>query len=164
MWINRSLPRPFRWGSICDGLRDGFCWSNRSFTRTFGSKDELGFLFCEEPGGVIQVRKENKKEILKYIEESTNLLPYTHTIGRINDFRALQISTDSTSLTLPLEELLESYSENTHAIQSMRDNLPCANQELATITNLSDPGLSISGYPKNHRQGNQEINVPRLLF
>ena len=112
-------------------------------------KDELGFLFCEEPGGVIQVRKENKKEILKYIEESTNLLPYTHTIGRINDFRALQISTDSTSLTLPLKELLESYSENTHAIQSMRDNLPCANQELATITNLSDPGLSISGYPKN---------------
>ena len=112
-------------------------------------RDELGFLFCEEPGAVIQVREENKEKLLKYIGESTSLLPYTHTIGQINDFHALQISTKSTSLTLPLNELLKSYSENTHVIQSIRDGLASADQELATITNLSDPGLSISGYPKN---------------
>ncbi|MEC9248650.1 MAG: phosphoribosylformylglycinamidine synthase [Pseudomonadota bacterium] len=107
-------------------------------------KDYVSFLFSEEPGAVIQVPQNNLKNVFDFITRTTDLLPYTHVIGKPNDEKALKIIGQNEELVFCLEDLLTSFTANTHSIQKIRDNPVTAKEELSTITNLSDPGLSVS--------------------
>ena len=128
------------------------------------SQEVISFLFSEEPGAVIQVRKDNLEEVLKFIKRTPNLFRHTHLIGNLNADKLLKITSGNKKHNFPLEKLLKAFCENTHAIQSIRDNQLTANQELATITDLSDPGLSLSGFPKNLSKKNSRDSQPKVAI
>ena len=106
--------------------------------------DDLACLFAEEPGAVLQVRAADLELVLAYLRDSTSLATCCHVIGRPHATRTLRIVRDGRELyCATLNELLAAYSATTHAMQRLRDNPRCADEELATILDQDDAGLSV---------------------
>ena len=106
--------------------------------------DALAVLFCEELGAVVQVRAQDLAAVMAYVEHSTALAPFIHNIGGLARDTHVSIKHgEHCLLKRPLGELLAAFSANTHAMQRLRDNPITADQELNSILDLDDPGLSI---------------------
>ena len=106
--------------------------------------DPLAALFAEELGAVVQVHASDVEAIETYVAQATGLADCMHVIARPNADRALRIEHRGTTVfDAALDELLKSYTATTHAMQRLRDNPACADQELAAILDSGDPGLSV---------------------
>ncbi|MCB1745904.1 MAG: phosphoribosylformylglycinamidine synthase [Gammaproteobacteria bacterium] len=104
----------------------------------------LATLFCEEPGAVIQVRGEDVEAVLRFLDETTALGPHVHRLGRPVAAPAFSVTQAGQPLfRAPLADLLAAWSATSHAMQRLRDNPQCADEELAGILDLDDPGLAI---------------------
>ncbi|MGE0486110.1 MAG: phosphoribosylformylglycinamidine synthase [Gammaproteobacteria bacterium] len=110
---------------------------------TLGS-DAIAALFCEEPGAVIQVRGGDVEAVLSFLRDTTDLGPHVHRLGRPLAAREFRVERGGTALFYaPLGDLLAAWSATTHAMQRLRDNPTCADEELASLLDLDDPGLAI---------------------
>lgn len=108
-------------------------------------KDPIAALFSEELGAIVQVRVSDIGAIQSHVQDATDLADCVHIVGRPTEKRSLRIlNKNRTIYQRDLYELLKSYSKTTHAMQRARDNPECADQELATILDSSDPGLNFS--------------------
>ena len=105
--------------------------------------DAVSSLFCEELGAVIQVREQDRKEVLSVMAKY-HLDQHTHVIARLNTVDAITITcNDRTIYQAERVALQKLWMQPSHAIQRLRDNPECADQELDSILDPDNPGLSV---------------------
>ena len=104
-------------------------------------EDINAFLFCEEPGAVIQVRNEDLDEVMARFDEA-GLGPVVHELGCPTAGDRLTLnSRGSVLLEESMPELHKLWAETSHAVQRLRDNPECADQELESLTDWARPGM-----------------------
>ena len=118
-------------------------------------------LFNEEVGAVIQIDTEQMEQVCKTFLDSGLAEEYISVIGNINNTRSLTISNNGTTVfTRDLAVLHALWSSTTINIQAMRDNPQCAQQELESLLDMNDPGLSLStSFDMNENAGTHSVNT-----
>jgi phosphoribosylformylglycinamidine synthase len=116
----------------------------------------LRALFNEELGAVIQVRAEQKSEVMDVLR-AHNLGACSHIIGKLNDRDAIEFTRDAKVIyNQPRIELQRLWSETSWRIARLRDNPACADAEYDRILDASDPGMS----PKLTFDPQEDIAAP----
>ncbi|MEJ7137361.1 phosphoribosylformylglycinamidine synthase [Amphibiibacter pelophylacis] len=99
----------------------------------------LQALFNEELGLVLQVPRAQRDTAMALLREH-GLSRHSHVVGQTHSAQTLDIWRDATRvLTLPLAEALSAWDEVSWRIARLRDNAELADQEHATVADLSDP-------------------------
>jgi phosphoribosylformylglycinamidine synthase len=99
------------------------------------------FLFAEEAGAVLQVAEADLEEVRARVAAS-GLAGVTVDLGRPTAGRRLRLRNRGLLLLdESLPELQVLWSETSHAVQRLRDNPDCADQELDWLSDWSRPGL-----------------------
>lgn len=107
-------------------------------------RDELTLraLFAEEAGAVLQVRRDQRDEVLQQLRVS-GLSAHAHVIGSLNGQDELQVYRDGQCIyRKPRVELAQAWSEVSRRIMARRDNPACAQAEYDLWQDAQDPGLS----------------------
>jgi phosphoribosylformylglycinamidine synthase len=105
------------------------------------AQDDLAVLFNEELGAVIQVHHSDTDDVLQVLEQA-GLGDCVYVIGQVGEDQQINIQHAGREVFSASRVQLQQYwSETTHAMQSLRDNPACADEEFARITQ-DDPGLS----------------------
>ncbi|MGM0634418.1 MAG: phosphoribosylformylglycinamidine synthase, partial [Pseudomonadota bacterium] len=98
-------------------------------------------LFNEEPGAVIQIEHGRQSEVLSLIEDY-GLSDCTTLVGRPNGSDEVRVLRAGRLL---FEEsrvrCQQIWSRTSHAMQALRDNSDCADEEFERIADVDDPGL-----------------------
>jgi phosphoribosylformylglycinamidine synthase len=98
-------------------------------------------LFAEEPGAVIQVRRDDLEEVLAQFE-GAGLGDCTAVIGGINDDNQITFSyQDEEFLSESRINWQRTWSRTSYEMQALRDNADCAKQEFDNLLDADDPGL-----------------------
>lgn len=104
--------------------------------------DPLAMLFCEEPGIVLQVRKDDLEGVLRILRSEKALADCVHRIGRIIDEdRCLFRFGDKTLFASPRSNLHRLWSQTSHRMRRLRDDPECADEEYARIDDPNERGL-----------------------
>lgn len=104
--------------------------------------DIIASLFSEELGAVIQIDAENLGKA-ESILAKYDLASISHVVGKPNNNNTINISHKNEVIyEKPWSELLGLWCSTSHAIQSLRDNPSCADQEFESLTDVNNPGLS----------------------
>lgn len=132
--------------TVCEMAFAGGTGINVQLDALLGAKsdDAIAALFNEELGAVIQVKHTNTDEVLDCLRD-WGLGKHSFVIGAPADDNRI-------SFTVGGHEVLgddrmvfrQAWSETTLNMQSLRDNPVCAEQEMATRVDASDPGLNVS--------------------
>ncbi len=102
----------------------------------------LRALFSEELGAVIQVKAEQKSDVMNVLR-SYNLGACSHIIGKPNDRDVIEFMRDAKTIySQPRSALQRAWSETSWRIARLRDNPACADAEYDRILDASDPGIS----------------------
>ncbi|MGE5650284.1 MAG: phosphoribosylformylglycinamidine synthase, partial [Bacillota bacterium] len=102
----------------------------------------LRALFNEELGAVIQVRAEEKSDVMNVLR-SYNLGACSHIIGKTNDRGVIEFTRDAKVIfSQPRIELHRLWSETSWRIARLRDNPACADAEYDRILDAADPGIT----------------------
>lgn len=102
----------------------------------------LTALFNEELGAVIQVRAEEKNQVMDLLR-AHGLSAHSHIIGTPNDRDVIEIYRDAKCVfTQPRTALQQAWSETSWQIARLRDNPACADQEYALLDDARTSGLS----------------------
>ncbi len=100
-----------------------------------------GRLFAEEPGAVVQVRVAHLDAVMACFERY-GLGGLVADIGTVADGHTLMIqAAGKPRLSMALPKLHQAWSETSHAIQKLRDNPVCADQEFAGTLEWQTPFL-----------------------
>ena len=106
------------------------------------SNDVLSVLFNEEPGVVLQIRSHQYAEVMQAIEMA-GLGDYLHVVGTLNATQEVTVMRGADLLlSEPLHELKDAWWSTSYAMQRLRDNPACANEEHDVILDVGDPGIS----------------------
>jgi phosphoribosylformylglycinamidine synthase len=120
----------------------------------------LRALFNEELGAVIQVRAEQKSEVMNVLR-AYNLGACSHIIGKLNDRDVIEFTRDAKVIyKQPRVELQRLWSETSWRIARLRDNPACADVEYERILDVADPGIT----PKLTFDPQQDIAAPFLAL
>ncbi len=118
----------------------------------------LRALFCEELGAVIQVRAEQKSEVMNVLR-AHNLGACSNIIGKPHAQDVIEFMRDAKSIyKQPRVALQRLWSETSWRIASLRDNPACADAEYDRILDITDPGIS----PKLTFDPQQDIAAPYI--
>jgi phosphoribosylformylglycinamidine synthase len=102
----------------------------------------LRALFNEELGAVIQVRADERSDVMNVLREF-NLGACSHIIGKLNDRGVVEFTRDAKVIyNQPRSELHRLWSETSWRIARLRDNPVCADQEYDRLLDVQDPGIS----------------------
>ncbi len=102
----------------------------------------LRALFNEELGAVIQVRAEEKSDVMTVLR-SYNLGACSHIIGKPNGNDMIEIMRDAKTIySQSRQELQRVWSETSWRIARLRDNPACADAEYDRILDRVDPGIT----------------------
>jgi phosphoribosylformylglycinamidine synthase len=116
----------------------------------------LRALFNEELGAVIQVRAEEKSDVMNVLR-SYNLGACSHIIGKPNDRDVIEFMRDAKIIySQPRSELQRVWSETSWRIARLRDNPACADAEYDRVLDVSDPGIT----PKLTFDPQQDVAAP----
>lgn len=103
--------------------------------------DDIGVLFSEELGAVIQIANDQLDYVLSVFAQY-EMSSLVHHIGTLNTHDVIEFTRgDETVLSGARNDYRGLWAETTHAMQCLRDNPICAEQELTTKLNVDDPGL-----------------------
>jgi phosphoribosylformylglycinamidine synthase len=98
-------------------------------------------LFTEEAGAVIQVLDEHYETVLSRFARA-GLERQLIRLGRPEPGQRISVECDGrVVLDEELPELQRLWSETSHAVQRLRDNPACADQELESVVDWTDPGM-----------------------
>ena len=105
--------------------------------------DPLAALFSEELGALLQVRDADVERALSAFEElGLARGRHLHVVGEPDPSDALVVESNGAALFRATRtELLQIWTETSHAIQALRDNARSAEQERELISDAGDPGL-----------------------
>ena len=113
-------------------------------------------LFNEELGAVIQVRAEQKSEVMDVLR-SFNLGACSHIIGKPNAGADVLITRDAKEIFRQSRvELHQIWSKTSYLMARLRDNPACADAEYARIADAADPGMQ----PKLSFDAQDDIAAP----
>ena len=102
----------------------------------------LRALFTEELGAVIQVRADQKSEVMNVLREH-GLGACSHIIGKLNDRHVIEFTRDAKVIYQQARTVLHRYwSETSWRIARLRDNPACADAEYDRLLDETDPGIS----------------------
>ncbi|MBC8131521.1 MAG: phosphoribosylformylglycinamidine synthase, partial [Deltaproteobacteria bacterium] len=100
-------------------------------------------LFAEELGAVIQVRAADVTRVIDHFAHN-GLAGCVHRLGRpTTDNRIVFRHGDQVLIDETRATLRQAWSETTHAMQRLRDDPTCADEEQAARLDADDPGLSV---------------------
>jgi phosphoribosylformylglycinamidine synthase len=126
--------------TLCEMAFASHCGLELTTEKT--ADDLLPLLFAEEPGAVIQVKSAD-------LEKVRDVLVAHGLAGAVSDLGApvtdqrLSLSAGGTPvLDESLPDLQHLWSETSHAVQSLRDNPDCADQESAWVNDWQRAGLA----------------------
>jgi phosphoribosylformylglycinamidine synthase len=106
-----------------------------------GENGLAALLFAEEPGAVIQVAQADMREVLAQFA-SAGLDSNVVDLGRpVAGDRLVVSSGGKVRLDESLPDLQRLWSETSHAVQRIRDNPECADQELEFVADWKNPGM-----------------------
>ena len=104
--------------------------------------DDLGILFNEELGALVQVRRADLADIFVQCDEAG--LGNVHEVARLNTSGTVNITHGKTQLysenAITLRRI---WSETTYQLQKLRDNPACAQQEFDRTLDAKDVGLHV---------------------
>jgi len=107
--------------------------------------DLLAALFSEEPGAVIQIANHQQEAILKAFANAGFDREHLQIVGTTNTCGTISIANKGAEVySESLRDLHKLWSSTSNAIQSLRDNPDCAREELETLLDMNNPGLSVS--------------------
>ena len=116
----------------------------------------LRALFNEELGAVIQVRTEQRSEVMDVLR-SHNLGACSHIIGKPNASDSIEFYRDVKQIYKKLRsELHQTWSKTSWQIARLRDNPACADAEYVRISDVQDPGMQ----PKLSFDINDDVAAP----
>ena len=99
------------------------------------------FLFSEEPGAVVQVNADDLEKLLALFD-SAGLGDVIHDLGQPLPGDRISLScAGELVLEESLPDLQKIWSETSHAVQRLRDNPDCADQELDWLGNWQHAGM-----------------------
>jgi phosphoribosylformylglycinamidine synthase len=99
------------------------------------------FLFAEEAGAVIQVLDEHYATVSSRLA-AAGMENGVVNLGRpVSGDRMMVKCNGRNVLDLALPDLQKLWSETSHAVQRLRDHPDCADQELDSVVDWSDPGM-----------------------
>ncbi|MBK4734569.1 phosphoribosylformylglycinamidine synthase [Noviherbaspirillum pedocola] len=102
----------------------------------------LRALFSEELGAVIQVRADERSDVMNVLREF-GLGAASHIIGKTNPRDAIEFTRDAKVIyNTPRIELQRAWSETSWRIARLRDNPACADAEYERILDAKDPGIT----------------------
>ena len=102
----------------------------------------LRALFSEELGAVIQVRADEKSDVMNVLR-AHNLGACSHIIGKLNDRDVIEIARDvKTIYSQSRVDLHRLWSDTSWRIARLRDNPACADAEYNNILDAKDPGIT----------------------
>lgn len=122
--------------------------------------DAFSILFNEELGCVIQVTKSTLQQVLAVLVEN-DLSNKTYILGEINNSDDLVIEFNGNTVYKQSRVMLQKWWMNTSfSIQLLRDNPICAEQELETILDKNNRGLSVNlTFDQNEDDSAPFVNV-----
>ncbi|MEE9334153.1 MAG: phosphoribosylformylglycinamidine synthase [Granulosicoccaceae bacterium] len=104
--------------------------------------DDVGSLFNEELGAVIQIRQNAYAAVMAVFDQH-GLGDAVHTIGTLGIIEDFNIMRGSELLFAgPVSEMRSDWWQTSYQVQKRRDNPECAEQELALIVSDDNPGIS----------------------
>ncbi len=104
--------------------------------------DTIASLFNEELGAVIQIRESAYANVMA-VFEMAGLGDCIHPIARLSDTPDLEIwRGDELVYSQPVAELRVQWWQTSYHMQKRRDNPECAEQELALVAKVDDPGIT----------------------
>ena len=116
----------------------------------------LRALFNEELGAVIQVRAEQKSEVMNVLREH-GLGACSHIIGKHNVRDVIEFTRDAKVIySKSRSSLHRLWSETSWRIARLRDNPACADAEYDRLLEVSDPGMT----PVIHFDASEDIAAP----
>jgi phosphoribosylformylglycinamidine synthase len=102
----------------------------------------LRALFAEELGAVLQVRAEQKSDVMNVLREF-GLGAVSHIIGKTNPRDDIEFTRDAKVIyKQPRIALQKLWSETSWRIARLRDNPACADAEYERINDAADPGIT----------------------
>jgi phosphoribosylformylglycinamidine synthase len=105
--------------------------------------DPLAGLFAEELGAVLAVRPDDVART-RAVLETHGLGDAVRAIGHVQRGDRIILRRDGRTVFEERRSILRGiWSETTHAIQSLRDDMTCADEEQAARVDSEDPGLSV---------------------
>ncbi|MCW8091827.1 phosphoribosylformylglycinamidine synthase [Alteromonas sp. ASW11-130] len=121
--------------------------------------DDVAVLFNEELGAVIQVKDADWSQVEEVLAEF-DLLGCSHLIGTLNSQDSIEINRDGVAVfTDSRVSLRTMWAETTHAMQRLRDNPQCADEEHQAKQDVTDPGLNA----KLSYDVNEDIAAPFIV-
>jgi phosphoribosylformylglycinamidine synthase len=127
--------------AVCEMLFAGRIGASLQLGTLPGNQSPLEFLFNEELGCVIQIRRADLPAVRQAFSES-GLEHCFHPLGTLNQDDTFRISVGGAEiLREPRGDLRRAWSETTWHMQKLRDNPDCAQQEYDRILDAGDPGL-----------------------
>lgn len=103
----------------------------------------LKALFNEELGVVLQVRTEQRNEVMQVLREH-GLSRHAHVIGKTHERGVIEVWRDTKcQFSAPLRDLQQQWDEVSWRIARQRDNPACADAEHAAAGAEDDPGLHL---------------------
>jgi phosphoribosylformylglycinamidine synthase len=106
-----------------------------------GAGSAIAALFAEEPGAVLQVRAAQLEAVMRVLA-ARGLSDCVQRIGAPSPTLRVRIRCGGALLDEPWAELRRAWSETSHALRRLRDDPECADEELASVLDEGDPGLS----------------------
>ncbi|MBI4693725.1 MAG: phosphoribosylformylglycinamidine synthase [Gammaproteobacteria bacterium] len=105
--------------------------------------DAVACAFAEELGAVLQVRADDAPTVLAQFAKGSALGAHVHVVGKPTKAPTLRLMHAGKPVyEEALWTALAAWSETSHRLQRLRDDPDCAAEELATILDREDPGLS----------------------
>ncbi len=105
--------------------------------------DTLAAMFSEELGAVIQVRAGDVAQVREVLALA-GLSECVHAVGTVLDEDRIEVTQDAQVLLQEKRSTLRGiWSETTHALQRLRDDVTCADEEHALRTDANNAGLSV---------------------
>ena len=106
-----------------------------------GENGPLGALFAEELGAVLEVDEAKAAEVLARFR-AAGLTKNVIRIGHTRDDRNISIAVDGKpAVAGDVGTFRAMWTETTHAMQALRDNPKCADQEFALASDTADTGM-----------------------
>ena len=120
--------------------------------------DLLTFLFNEELGAVLQVKQQDTGEVLRQLS-SCGLAEQSCVIGSLNGDDQIRFTLKGEAVLVNSRtQLHRQWAQTSYRLQSMRDNLNCAQQEYDLLLDVNNPGLN------SHLTYNSSENVAAQLI
>ena len=114
--------------------------------------DALAYLFNEEPGVVVQIKRRELAEV--QAELADHGLRAAEVVARVADHRDIVVAQGGETLYRSgRTELHRLWSEMTYRMQRLRDNPECAREAYDALNDEDDPGLNaVLGFPLVDRE------------